>query len=269
MFGAPVRWEIHAIFARVLPFGDTYTPYGATECLPVSLISGSEILKQHQLQMVQGAGTCIGPPVSGCQVKIIKTSDIPEHQLQEMPIGQIGEICVSGPQVTPAYFELEEETRLAKILTEDQSLWHRMGDNGRLDAEGNLWFLGRKAHRVELPDQTHYPLAVESIFNQHPAVRRSALIKLFEDEKTYLAVVIERWDGAISFAQNFAIELFNLAQTSPHTREVACLFIHPGFPTDVRHNIKIDRLKLAVWAAKKGKGVWVSEPRTKTVESFI
>src|SRR5690606_11291367 len=58
MFGAPVRVEIHEMYKKILEKGDTYTPYGATECLPVSLISGSEILSKHLEQMLRGFGTC-------------------------------------------------------------------------------------------------------------------------------------------------------------------------------------------------------------------
>jgi len=72
MFGAPVRIEIHQMYKKILEKGDTYTPYGATECLPVSLISGSEILSKHLDQMLRGFGTCIGSSVPRTQIKSFK-----------------------------------------------------------------------------------------------------------------------------------------------------------------------------------------------------
>src|SRR5690606_1038711 len=92
MFGAPVRAEIHQMFKQILTIGDTYTPYGATECLPVALISGSEILKKHLPNMLKGFGTCLSKAVPGLTIKIIKTSDIPEVDLNEISAGQVGEI---------------------------------------------------------------------------------------------------------------------------------------------------------------------------------
>ena len=247
MFGAPVRAEIHQMYQKILPNGDTYTPYGATECLPVSLISGSEILKSHLPKMISGFGTCIGKAVSGVEIKIIKTSDIPEANLNEEKPTEIGEIVVSGLQVTPGYFDMNEETRHSKII-QDGVLWHRMGDLGRMDHEGHLWFLGRKAHRVETGEQTFYAIQMEAIFNQHPQIRRTALVKLASDGEIFPGLVIERHDKSTKMTEAFRRELLMLRDSTDFTKEIRNLYLHPGFPVDVRHNIKIDRNKLSEWA---------------------
>lgn len=250
MFGAPVRYEIHKLFKKILPFGDTYTPYGATECLPVSLISGTEILSKHLSKMKSGQGTCIGKKVPGLEIKIIKVSDIPGAEISELPAGKIGEIIVSGKQVTPAYFEMADETRKAKISI-DGKLWHRMGDLGYLDTEGNLWFMGRKAHRVETTNKTFYPMQIESIFNQNPIIRRTALVRLSLENEIAPGLVIERHDGKTQMSGDFYQELINLGSMTDSTQMIKHFFLHPGFPVDVRHNIKIDRNKLSLWAQKK------------------
>lgn len=250
MFGAPVRAEIHQMFKKILTNGDTYTPYGATECLPVSLISGSEVLNQHLPQMLQGDGTCIGRAVPGVQINIIKTTDIPETQLSTLNPGEIGEIVVTGLQVTPGYFEMDNETSKAKI-TQDGKLWHRMGDLGWMDQRGNLWFLGRKAHRVDGNNQTFYSIQMESIFNQHPAIKRSALVKLNVAGAIVPGLAIERHDGSTRMSDSFLKELEVLAQTTHFTKHIKHFFLHGAFPVDVRHNIKIDRLKLSTWAQEK------------------
>lgn len=238
MFGAPVRGEIHELFSKVLPFGTTYTPYGATECLPVALISGKEILESKWEQMKQGAGTCIGKPAPGTEIKIIKATDIPARSLLELPRKQIGEIAVRGPQVTPAYFEMPLETEKAKIVSEGV-LWHRMGDVGYLDDSGDLWFCGRKAHVVN----GQYPIQVEAVFNQHPKIKRTALVKF----NNAAALMIERFDKKVEFEgkEKMVSELQGLAQKYPHTQNIKDFFFHDGFPVDVRHNIKIDRTKLS------------------------
>lgn len=243
MFGAPVRAEIHEMFKKILISGDTYTPYGATESLPISLISGSEILSGLAAKTKEGAGTCIGKSVPGIEIKIIKTSDIPGLVLNELPKGEIGEIVVSGKQVTPAYFEMEDETRKAKII-ENGKLWHRVGDVGYLDQENRLWFLGRKNHRVQSEGMTHYSIRVEAIFNQHPEVKRSALIEINGQP----ALAVERVDKKIQMNEKFKQELLNLAASNQYTSMIQDFFLHEGFPVDVRHNIKIDRTKLSLWA---------------------
>lgn len=248
MFGAPVRAEIHEIFKKILPNGDTYTPYGATEGLPVSLISGTEILSGLSDLTKQGAGTCIGKPVPGIEIKIIKASDIPEVSFIEENQGSIGEIIISGQQVTPAYFEMMDENKKAKIQTENK-LWHRIGDIGYFDEQNNLWFLGRKSHRIITDEMTtHYPIRIEAIFNQHPEIKRSALIGLSKNGHVIPALAIERHDKSTVITTKFNKELEALAGSSQFTNMISDFFLHPGFPVDVRHNIKIDRLKLSRWA---------------------
>jgi acyl-CoA synthetase (AMP-forming)/AMP-acid ligase II len=255
MFGAPVRAEIHELFKKVLIAGDTFTPYGATECLPVSLISGSEVLNGKISQTLKGHGTCIGKAVPRTTIKIIKTSDIPKGSLNELPRGSVGEIVVSGQQVTPAYFEMPDETNKAKIKI-GETLWHRMGDLGHLDEENNLWFLGRKSHRVELgPSLTLYPLQVEAIFNQHPEIKRTALIKILSKGEIVPAIVIERKDAGTKMADHFLSDLNRLRLKTDASEKIHRFFLHPGFPVDVRHNIKIDRLKLGAWAQEKDQHV--------------
>lgn len=250
MFGAPVRAEIHQMFKNILTHGDTYTPYGATECLPVSLISGTQILKQHLPLMMKGFGTCIGKAAPGITIKILAVSDIPKEELVLLPHGHIGEIAVSGLQVTEQYFDMAEETKKAKII-QDNILWHRMGDVGWLDENNNLWFLGRKIHRIETQQTTYYSIQMEAIFNQHPKVKRSALIKISEENKVVPALVIQRHDGQKKMSESFLRELLVLKDSSEFTKDIKYFFLHDSFPVDVRHNIKIDRTKLSLWAQNK------------------
>lgn len=250
MFGAPVRAQIHQMFQKVLINGDTFTPYGATECLPVSLISGSEILQNHLVKMQQGLGTCIGKAVAETEIKIIKTSDIPEMNLNFINSYEPGEIIVKGKQVTPAYFDMKDETLKAKIQI-GNDLWHRMGDIGWLDEDQRLWFLGRKSHRVESTQGVFYPIQVESIFNQYPLIRRCALVSVKIRNEVVPALVIERWDKKINADEDFKKELLKLKISYPFTNVIQNFFLKKDFPVDVRHNIKIDRIKLSFWAQQK------------------
>lgn len=250
MFGAPVSVSIHRKFKTLLPNGTTYTPYGATEALPVSNISGQFILKNTAQFTEDGFGTCIGKAVPGIEIKIIKISDESLSHFDpslELPRKVVGEIIVKGSVATKEYLNLPDKTREAKIYEQDNSFWHRMGDLGFIDDAGFLWFCGRKAHRVITKDDILFPIPCEAIFNKHPAVKRSALVGLGKPGQQTPAIVIERKDGQYlsgKLRSIFENELLSVARKFPHTKNIHIVYLSKSFPVDVRHNIKIDRLKL-------------------------
>lgn len=266
MAGAPVPPALFADVQKILTNGTAHSPYGASESLPVANISAAEVIDDTAAQTAAGRGTCVGRSVAEIEIQIIALSDSPVPSLKNtrlLPAGEIGEIIVRGPVVTKSYDQLPGATALAKISDEraltlkaksnGSGPWHRMGDTGYLDAQGRLWFCGRKAERVETPFGTFFTEQVEPIFNAHPAVRRSALIGLGAPGQQRPAIVIETEDpkAAASAAQRrqLARELRDLAAQHPHTERIRHLFFHPAFPVDVRHNAKIHRLALARWAA--------------------
>ena len=165
-------------------------------------------------------------------------------------MGDIGEICVLGPTTTQAYFGREHATALAKIA-DGGRLWHRMGDTGYLDAQGRLWYCGRKSHRVQMADRVLHTAPVEEVLNTHPAVRRTALVPVTVAGAVQPLVCVEREPGhPMPQAQLFA-ELEALAQQHAATRGIARFLMHPKFPVDIRHNAKIGRELLAVWAQQR------------------
>jgi acyl-CoA synthetase (AMP-forming)/AMP-acid ligase II len=252
MFGAPVSVKIHRKFKPLLPNGTTYTPYGATEALPVCNISGDYILRNTAQLSDEGHGTCVGFPAPHVEIKIIKVSDDVISRFDqnlELPHLSVGEIIVKGPVVTREYLDLKDKTREAKIYENDQfdSFWHRMGDLGFIDELGRLWFCGRKTHLVKTSQQLLYPIPVEAIFNKHPDVLRSALVGLGPFGNHTPAIVIERKDGHFLSGKGrslFENELLDIAKKYPHTKEIQKIYLSKSFPVDVRHNIKIDRIKL-------------------------
>ena len=248
MFGAPVRNELHEKFSDILPNGTTYTPYGATESLPVSNISGKIILEQTAALTDQGKGTCVGAPVRGVDVAIIEISDgiidnITKSRL--LKPYEIGEIIVKGDIVTASYYQSPAETALAKIK-DNASFWHRIGDLGYADDQGRIWFCGRKTHRVETPLGLLCPVMCEAIFNAHDGVRRSALVGIGERGRQLAAIVIERNEAGKKLnKESLAKELLDLTKNNSLTAQIKSVHFCDQMPVDVRHNIKIDRLKLA------------------------
>ena len=161
---------------------------------------------------------------------------------------------VKGPVVTKRYDHRERETAMAKI-EEGAAIWHRMGDVGYFDAHENLWYCGRKKHRVQTPSKTYFTIPVENIFNQHAAVFRSALVGLHSMNKHTPIIIIEPKDKSILKESPRLLrlkeELQILARSSNLTQDISELLFYADFPVDIRHNAKINREKLALWARKK------------------
>ena len=253
--GAPVPASVLASFATMLrPGVEIFTPYGATESLPVASVGSHTILGETRAQTEAGHGVCVGRTVEGMEAAIIRIDDGPIAAWSDslkVPDGTIGEIVVRGPVVTRSYFGRPEATALAKI-PDGNAVWHRMGDVGYLDDQKRIWFCGRKAHRVVTPDRTLFPIPVEGVFNTHPAVARTALVGVGEPGQVRPVVCVElparfgRKDW-----ERIRRELVELGRTNEVTRGINAFLRHPSFPVDIRHNAKIFRDKLAVWAAKE------------------
>ena len=256
--GAPVSPQIIERFLEMLPDGARIlTPYGATECLPVAVISSDVILEETGAKTDRGAGVCVGRPVDSIELAIVPISDDPIAEWDPnhaLPPDEIGEIVVKGPQATTEYFRAPRHDELSKIADRDGTVRHRMGDLGYLDDEGRLWFVGRKSHRLETADGPMFTGPCEAVFNTHPKVFRTALVGVPRDGDTAPVLCVELERGVRrSERPRVTAELEEIAARHEHTRVIRRFLYHPGFPVDVRHNAKIGRAKLAVWASRRLK----------------
>ena len=255
MAGAPVPYGLLKSMVDILPpDGRVFTPYGATESLPVASIDNHEILSETMSLSRIGKGTCVGYSLPGVEIKIIELSDdVIEHidNCNTLGTNIIGEIIVKGGVVTKAYMNNAKETSLAKIQ-DGNSFWHRMGDLGYKDEKGRLWFCGRRAHRVVLDNKTLYSVPCEAILNEHPDVYRSALVAVTTPDGNVLPVLIleptQHFNGNEEKLLNEALEL---SEKSHVTDSIKHFLIHKSFPVDIRHNAKIFREKLSIWAQQQ------------------
>jgi len=261
--GAPVPLHVLERMSQVLTNGaDLHTPYGATESLPVASIGGREVLGETAEATRRGAGTCVGRPFPRVAVKIVEITAGPIASLRdvrEQPVGEIGEIVVQSPSTTREYFRQPDATRLAKISDGD-GFWHRMGDVGYLDAEGRLWFCGRKAHVVNAAGGRMFTERCEPIFNEHPRVYRTALVGIPAalpgqpsiDRPQRPVIVVEPEAGRMPRTDAeraaFVAELRAIARGNPLTESIETFLFHESLPVDTRHNVKINREQLAAWA---------------------
>ncbi len=258
--GAPVPADVVAKLHELLPADATFwTPYGATECLPVAVIEGRELITLRS-RTEQGAGTCVGRAVPPNDVRLIRVIDDAIASWSDGLIvegGLVGEITVAGPTATDTYFNRDAATRIAKIreLLPDGSerIVHRMGDLGYFDSAGRLWFCGRKTQRVVTADATLCTEQFEPVFNTHPDVRRTALVGVgsFGAQRAVLCVELREGISASQWPR-IADELRHLSEGFVHAAKVEMFLHYPKpFPVDIRHNAKIGREKLALWATAK------------------
>ena len=102
------------------------------------------------------------------------------------------------------------------------------------------------------PSGTHFTIACEGVFNTHPKVFRTALtsVKIGGIVRPILCVELERHSKNPD-KEAIRRELLELGATKPHTKEIKTILFHDGFPVDIRHNAKIYRDRLGVWASRK------------------
>jgi acyl-coenzyme A synthetase/AMP-(fatty) acid ligase len=129
-----------------------------------------------------------------------------------------------------------------------------MGDCGYLDEQDRFWFCGRMSQRVVTEGGVLYTIPIEALFNLLEDVTRSALVGIGPRGRQQAAVVLEISPDCrhrLSSGTTRRQLADNLRQTMRHSN-VRHLLVYPrSLPVDVRHNAKIGREQLAVWAEKQ------------------
>jgi olefin beta-lactone synthetase len=249
--GAPVPPTVLQMIRNAMhPEGVMYTPYGATEALPIASIESRSVLEETAQMTREGKGTCVGSRFPSIEWKIIKISDAPMHSVEEtesLPKGMIGELIVSGPVISERYVTRVEQNALHKLRDGDR-LWHRMGDVGYLDEQDRFWFCGRKSHRVETAQRTLHTEPIEAIANTHNDIYRSALVGTGQAPDQNPLLILEPKARGIDPATLNA-EVQSILASHETTNMVKRVVVYPSkLPTDIRHNSKIFREELTKWA---------------------
>lgn len=253
--GAPIYASMtKALLETMGDGGEVRADYGATEALPATEMTGREALRETFAKTALGEGICVGRPFDGVEVKVIRIVDGPIasfEKAEELAPGEIGEIVVKAPHVSPAYFGDAANTRKHKIPTKDGGFFHRVGDAGYVDADGRVWYLGRVGQRVKLANGPLFSLQCEPIFDGHPDVRRSGLVGVPGVGGEIPVVCVEVRRERDVDLERLRDELLARAAKHPTTACIRHVLFHPKLPVDPRHNSKIERPKLATWAAER------------------
>ncbi|UFS99032.1 fatty acid CoA ligase family protein [Nocardia huaxiensis] len=255
--GAPVPdWCIEQL-RKVLPDdAKVYSGYGATEALPMATIESRELLGGLAAEAHRGHGVCVGRPAQDVRARIVAITEdaLPtwadaEARAADLAKSRgIGELVVSGPNVSTRYFWPESANRSGKIV-DGATVWHRTGDLAWIDDEGRIRFCGRKSQYVLTADGPMFTVQVEQVFNTVPGVARTALVGIGERgaQRPVLCVELEAGADRSTVETRLRERRTEFEVTEP----VTGFLFHPGFPVDIRHNAKIGREKLTVWAAKQ------------------
>ncbi|ATL69617.1 fatty acid CoA ligase family protein [Nocardia terpenica] len=255
--GAPVPdWCIAGLREALNEDVRIFAGYGSTEALPMSTIESRELFDGLVERAHRGDGTCIGRPAEQVRARIVAVTDDPlptwsDVQAREGELRAtrgIGELVVSGPNVSTRYYWPESANAAGKIA-EGDTVWHRTGDLAWIDDQGRIWFCGRKSQRVQTADGPLFTVQIEQVFNTVPGVARTALIGVGPKGAQRPVLCVEPKPGA----DRALIEVALKARGAEFelTAPISEFLFHPAFPVDIRHNAKIGREQLAAWATEQ------------------
>ncbi len=135
--------------------------YGTTECVTACCLTPYNKEKEGS----------IGIPFPDTYFKICKPGTT-----EEIPFGEEGEICLTGPSMMLGYIGHEEENRQTLRTHADGHVWLHTGDLGMMDSEGFVYFRQRIKRMIVTSGYNVYPSQLENIIEGHPAVQRSCVI---------------------------------------------------------------------------------------------
>jgi acyl-CoA synthetase (AMP-forming)/AMP-acid ligase II/pimeloyl-ACP methyl ester carboxylesterase len=239
--GAPVGIDLLEAASALMPGAEAHTPYGMTEALVVADVTLDELRA-----VGTGDGVCVGRPVPGVRVAVSALdADGGPTGAPEQVARVTGEVLVRAAHVKERYDGL--------WLTQQESArdagWHRTGDVGHLDEDGRLWLEGRLAHVLVTADGVRTPVGLEQRAQGVAGVVAAAVVGVGPRGAQQVVVVLQPEvfsHGPVVAEPDVAAAVrAALAGT-----DVAAVLVVEQLPTDVRHNSKIDRSRVAAWAER-------------------
>lgn len=263
--GAPISSAALARVHDLMPNADPHTPYGMTEVLPLTDVSLEQILEAERdaaagTVVGAGGGTCVGRPVPGARIRVIPldAAGRPTGEPTDRP-GVTGELLVTAPNLKDRYDRLWNTEQRSRTWPG----WHRTEDVGHLDADGRVWIEGRLAHIVVTERGVVTPVQLETAVSGIRAVERVAVVGVGPVGAQQVVVVLDT-DPAQHRGSQRAPSLAPAGLAAAVRRvahvPVAAVFRVPEVPTDIRHNSKVDRTRVAAWAERMLAGERAGTP---------
>lgn len=239
--GAPVPVATLRATAALCPAAELHTPYGMTECLPVA----DNDLAAIEAASHDGArGVCVGVPVTGVQAMIAPLGFDAGLTIAPLTGEATGEVLVHAAWLSDGYDQLWRTQRDARPRDAAGEVWHRTGDVGHFDSIGRLWIEGRSLHVIHADGGPLTPVPVEVAVEQIAGIERAAAVGIGPAGCQQLVVVIEDSDGNDGIAGAELCSQVRAVVDHP----VAAVLTVRALPVDIRHNTKIDRTAVALWA---------------------
>ncbi len=168
--------------------------YGLTECVTASCLTPKDFYKEGS----------IGLPFPDMKYKIVKPSTE-----EEVPVGEEGEIIISGPTVMLGYKDNKEETEKVLKTHSDGKIWLHTGDLGKIDSDGFIYFLQRAKRMIITSGYNVSPVAVENTISSHNDVDYCCVIGVkdeFKIEKIKAYIVLKNPENATEETKKSIIE---------------------------------------------------------------
>jgi len=247
--GAPVPFALLRDVQALVPHAELHTPYGMTEALPVTDVSLAAIEA-----VGPGEGICVGRPLPSVVLGISAFDDTGGVDAEPTTHpGVSGEVLVRAPHVKDRYDQLwatERESSRTKG-------WHRTGDVGHLDDDGRLWVEGRLVHVVRTASGPVTPVGAEQRIEGLDGVSMAAVVGVGPVGTQQVVAVVVPSAGA---RPGLAGPELASAVRSAAGVTVAAVLVAKELPVDIRHASKIDRARVARWAARVLEGGRVGRP---------
>jgi olefin beta-lactone synthetase len=247
--GAPVPLALLQDVRALLQHAELHTPYGMTEALPATDVSLAE------LEAVgPGEGTCVGRPLPSVVLGISAFDDAGGVEAEPTADpGVSGEVLVRAPHVKDRYDQLWATERESSRTTG----WHRTGDVGHLDDDGRLWVEGRLVHVVRTASGPVTPVGPEQRIERLDEVSMAAVVGVGPvGTQQVVAVIVPSTSAPTGLASPDVAS----AVRSAAGVTVAAVLVAAELPVDIRHASKIDRARVARWAARVLEGGRVGRP---------
>ena len=188
---APCSIALKEKIARYFPNGELRDPFGQTEMSPVATcLNPEDSIRKN---------TSVGKPVVNVEVRVV------DEQMNDVPLGEIGEIVYRGPTLMKEYYKNPEATEEAF-----RGGWFHSGDLVRMDDEGFIYVVDRKKDMIISGGENIYPAEIEQVLMKHPDIKECAVIGVADEKwgESVKAVIVKR-EGAelneediIRFCQN-------------------------------------------------------------------
>ena len=234
--GGPVFPQLLILLRQVFPEAKLVTVYGSTEAEPIAHLDVSSSNAEIMSKIAAGAGLPQGKVSPHVDLAILP-GDLSglyteaQFDLLRAEAHVIGEIVVAGEHVVNGYISaIGDNENKIKV---GSRIFHRTGDAGYIDNEGNLFLVGRAAMKVDLPGSALYPLAVEASVMATGLVESCAFLEVNKKR-----ILVAKLSAAAE--DNSAAKLHDLLQFA----SIDQIVIRSSLPMDKRHNSKILYKKL-------------------------